>query len=165
MGPAVAAFVVAFVGSAALWWIYFDRSAEASARQIATSTDPGRLGRSAYTYIHPIMIAGIIVAAAADDEVFAHPGAVGDTATSWMTLGGVGLFLAGHALFTAVVWRVTPWSQIVAIIVLALLGLLAPHVSALALGVCATTVAVGVAVADRLLEIGVITSRSHPAHP
>src|SRR5262249_44508276 len=62
-GPAVAAFVVAFVGSAALWWIYFDRSAEASARQIETTPDPGRLGRSAYTFIHPIMVAGIIVAA------------------------------------------------------------------------------------------------------
>jgi low temperature requirement protein LtrA len=30
-GLAIAAFIVAFVGSAALWWIYFDRSAEASA--------------------------------------------------------------------------------------------------------------------------------------
>jgi len=93
---AVAAFIVAFVGSVALWWLYFDRSAEASARQIAASPDPGRLGRSAYTFIHPIMIAGIIVAAAADDEVFAHPEAVGDAATSWMVLGGAALFLAGQ---------------------------------------------------------------------
>jgi len=62
---------------------------------------------------------------------------------------------------------VTPWSRIVAIVaivVLVLLGLLAPHVSALALGICATTVVVGVAVADQLLEMGVITSRSPAAH-
>jgi hypothetical protein len=59
---------------------------------------------------------------------------------------------------------VTPWSRIVAIIALALLGLLAPHVSALALGIGTTTVVVVVAVADRLLEMGVITGRSHPAH-
>jgi low temperature requirement protein LtrA len=163
-GLAVAAFVVAFVGSAALWWIYFDRSAAASARQIATSTDPGRLGRSAYTFIHPIMIAGIIVVAAADDEIFAHPTAVGEAATTWLTLGGFALFFAGHALFTAVVWKVTPWSRIVAIIVLALLWLLALHISALGLGICTTTVVVVLAVADRLLEMGVITSRSHPAH-
>jgi low temperature requirement protein LtrA len=102
-GPSVAAFIVAFVGSVALWWLYFDRSAEASARQIAASPDPGRLGRSAYTFIHPIMVAGIIIAAAADDEIFAEPGAVGDAATAWMVLGGAALFLAGHALFTAVV--------------------------------------------------------------
>ncbi len=163
-GLSVAAFIIAFVSSVGLWWIYFDRSADASARQIAASADPGRLGRSAYTFIHPIMVAGIIVAAAADDEVFAHPEAVGVAATSWMVLGGAVLFLAGHALFTAVVWQVTPWSRIAAIVVLALLGLLAPHVSALALSICATTVVVGVAVADQFLAIGVITSRSYPAH-
>jgi low temperature requirement protein LtrA len=149
---AVAAFVVAFVGSAALWWIYFDRSAEASARLLAASTDPGRLGRSAYVFIHPIMIAGIIAVAAADDEVLARPAAVGEAATTWMILGGAALFLAGHALFKAVVWRETPWSRIVAIILLALLGLLAPYISALALGVCAAAVIVGVAVADRLMQ-------------
>jgi low temperature requirement protein LtrA len=162
-GLAIAAFIVAFVGSVALWWIYFDRSAEAGARRIATATDPGQLGRTADTVIHPIMVAGIIVAAAADDEVLAHPGTVGDAATAWMVLGGSALFLAGHALFTAVVWQVTPWSRIVAIIVLALLGLLAPHLSALALGVCAATVVVGVAVADRLLRLDVETDRPHSA--
>jgi low temperature requirement protein LtrA len=151
-GPTVAAFIVAFVGSAALWWIYFDRSADASARLLAASRDPGRLGRSAYVFIHPIMVAGIIAVAAADDEVLAHPEAVGEVATAWMTLGGAALFLAGHALFKAVIWRAPPWSRIVAVIALALLGLLAPHISALALGVCVAAVVVGVAVADRLLQ-------------
>ena len=162
-GLAIAAFIVAFVGSAALWWIYFDQSAEAGGRRIAASNDPGRLGRSAYVFIHPIMVAGIIVVAAVNAEVLAHPSAVGDMATTWMVLGGSALFLAGHALFTAVVWRVTPWSRIAAIIVLALLGLLAPHVSTLALGVCAATVVIGVAVADRLLPLDVETDRPRPA--
>src|SRR5215210_5170861 len=40
----VAAFVVAFVGSAALWWIYFARSAAHDASDaIARSADPGRM--------------------------------------------------------------------------------------------------------------------------
>jgi low temperature requirement protein LtrA len=85
-----------------------------------------------------------------------------------MVLGGAALFLAGHALFKAVVWRVTPWSRIVAIVVLALLGLLAPHVTALALGICAAAVVVGVAVADwlhlRQLDVITNTNRPHPAH-
>ena len=72
--PAVAAFVTAFAGSVALWWIYFDRSAEDGARVIAGSPDPGRLANSAYHLIHPVMVAGIIVAASADQEVLAHPG-------------------------------------------------------------------------------------------
>lgn len=161
-GLEVAAFVGAFVGSAALWWIYFDRSAEEGARQTAASSDPGRLGRSAYHTIHPIMVAGIIVVAAADDEVLAHPTAVGEAAITWMVLGGAALFLAGHALFKVALWQVTPWSRIVAIIVLALLGLLAPHVSALALGICVVMVIIAVAVADRLHQFAILTNVPHP---
>src|SRR4029077_4507783 len=111
-GPEVAAFVVAFVGSVTLGWIYFARSAEAVARVLAVSNDPGRLGRSAYVFIHPIMVAGIIVAAAADAAVLDHTAAVGESATAWLVLGGLALFLAGHSLFIAVVWRVLPWSRI-----------------------------------------------------
>jgi low temperature requirement protein LtrA len=158
-GSAVAASVIAFVGSVALWWIYFDRSAEAGGRRMATSNDPGRLGRSAYVFIHPIMVAGIIVAAAADAEVVAYPTAVGQAATAWLVLGGSALFLAGHALFIAVVWRVTQWSRVVAIILLVSLGLLAPHVSALVLSIGAVTITVGVAVTDRFHQSGVDTNR------
>ena len=70
----VAAFVVAFVGSAALWWIYFARSAEISREIIITSEDPGRMARSAYTYFHIPMVAGIIAIAAADEFTVAHSG-------------------------------------------------------------------------------------------
>jgi low temperature requirement protein LtrA len=144
----IAAFVVALAGSIGLWWLYFDRSAEEAAGIIAASDDPGRLGRSAYHFIHPIMIAGIIVTASADDVTLADPGAVGRAATSWMILGGTGLFLAGHAAFKAVVWRTWSWPRIGAVAALALLGLAAPHISALALGVCAAAVVIAVAVID-----------------
>jgi low temperature requirement protein LtrA len=145
----VAAFVTAFAGSAALWWVYFDRSAAEAARIIAASPDPGRLGRSAYTWVHPIMVAGIIVAAAADQRVFEHPAVRADTPTAWMVLGGSGLFLAGHATFKAIVWRVVPWTRLAAVAVLALLGLAAPHVSALTLAIAAVIVVVAVAASDR----------------
>src|ERR687894_866501 len=44
----VAAFVVAFVGSATLWWIYFDRAEEAGRRVMSAASDPGGLGVWAY---------------------------------------------------------------------------------------------------------------------
>jgi low temperature requirement protein LtrA len=144
----IAAFAVALTGSAGLWWLYFDRSAEQAERIIAASDDPGRLGRSAYHFIHPIMIAGIIVGAAADQLTLADPDAVGRAPASWMILGGIGLFLAGHAAFKAVVWRRVPWSRIAALAVLGLLGLPAPHISALALGACTVAVIVAVAAVD-----------------
>src|SRR5262245_59058299 len=69
----VGAFAVAFLGSVAMWWIYFNIGAERGSEQIAHSDDPGRLGRLAYTYIHLLLVAGIIVSAAADELVLAHP--------------------------------------------------------------------------------------------
>ena len=69
----ITAFVVAFAGSVALWWLYFDRSADASAEIIERSDDPGRIGRTAYHLIHPVMVAGIIVAAAADEKILTAP--------------------------------------------------------------------------------------------
>jgi low temperature requirement protein LtrA len=143
-----AAFATAFVGSAGLWWLYFDRSAEAGARVIANSADPGRLGRSAYHFVHPVMVAGIIVTAAADELVVAHPDAAASARTSWMILGGTALFIAGHAAFKAIIWRHLSWPRITALPVLALLGLLAPHVSALALSVCTAAVVVALVMAD-----------------
>ncbi|MGH3396998.1 MAG: low temperature requirement protein A [Streptosporangiaceae bacterium] len=148
--PTVAAFAVAFIGSAGLWWLYFDRSAEAGARTIARSADPGRLGRSAYHLIHPVMVAGIIVVASADEVVLSDPRARTTVAAAWLLLGGYGLYLAGHAAFKAVVWRTISWSRIAAVAVLALLGLLAPHVAVLTLAICAAAVIVAVVVADYL---------------
>jgi low temperature requirement protein LtrA len=158
----IAAFAVALAGSVGLWWLYFDRSADEAARIIAASDDPGRLGRSAYHFIHPIMIAGIIVSAAGDEVTLRDPGAVGIAATSWMILGGAALFLTGHAAFKAVVWRKPSWPRIGAVAVLALLGLAAPHIPALALGACAAAVVIAVAVIDYVQRPGEVAGTGSP---
>jgi low temperature requirement protein LtrA len=149
-GDRIAAFLVSFVGVVALWWVYFDRAAEDSARAIARSDDPGRLGRSAFHWVHPIIIAGIIVSAAADEVVLAEPSARGVFSTSWLLVGGAALFLAGHAVFKAVVWHVVSWPRVIAVVVLLVLLVPARHVSALALATATVAVIIAVAVADRL---------------
>ena len=149
----IGAFGTAVIGSMGLWWLYFDRSAGEAAAVIAASADPGRMGRTAYHLIHPIMVAGIIVVGAGDQVVLSRPGATGVASTAWLVLGGTALFIAGHAAFKMAVWRVISWPRLGAIAVLGLLGLAAPDLPALALGVCATVVVVGVAVVDY---------RSHP---
>jgi low temperature requirement protein LtrA len=90
-GAEIIAFLAAFAAASALWWIYFDRSAEEAAQVIAASDDPGRLGRSAYHLLHPVMVAGIIVTAAADEKVLAHPAGTPDPAAALMILGGSAL--------------------------------------------------------------------------
>ena len=146
----LAGFVVAFVSSVTLWWLYFDQSAEAAAEKIARSDDPGRLGRSAYHLIHPVMVAGIIVTAAADNKVLSDPTAVASTASAWMILGGPALFLAGHAAFKLVVWHFISWPRLAGIAGLALLALASKAIPAVALAACATALVAAVAVTDRL---------------
>jgi low temperature requirement protein LtrA len=96
------------------------------------------------------MVAGIIVVAAADELVLARPDAVGVGSTSWLILGGTGLYLAGLLAFKLTVWGRLSWSRVAALIVIALLGLVAPHVSALVLSACTAAVVVAVAIADYL---------------
>jgi len=142
--------VIGFAGAVALWWLYFDQSAEAAAEEIARSDDPGRLGRSAYHLIHPVMVAGIVVSAAADQKVLSDPAATASTASAWMILGGPALFLAGHAAFKLVVWRYVSWPRVAGIAALALLGLAAKTIPELALAACAAGVVAAVAATDRL---------------
>jgi hypothetical protein len=65
-------------------------------------------------------------------------------------VGGTGLFIAGHLAFTLTVWHRLSWQRAGALVALALLALIAPHVSVLALSTCAAAVVVAVAVADYL---------------
>jgi low temperature requirement protein LtrA len=155
----VAAFVVAFTGAVALWWLYFDRSAAAGAEIIARSGDPGRLGRSAYHLIHPVMVAGVIVSAAADDLVLSHPGESADAAAAWMILGGPALFLAGHAAFKAVVWGHLPRPRIAGIVALALLAAVAGAIPRLGLATCAAAVVLAVVATDYVPRL------SRPSQP
>ena len=95
----IGAFLVAFAGSVAMWVIYFNIGAERGSRQIASSGDPGRLARNGYTYLHILIVAGIIVAAVGDELVLHHPGGHTDLKTAIVLLGGPALYLLGNLLF------------------------------------------------------------------
>jgi low temperature requirement protein LtrA len=93
------AFASAFVGTVAMWWLYFDIGAERAARLLAQDKDPGRMARLAYTYFHIPIVAGIIVTAASDEMALGHPGGHGSQAALATLLGGPALYLAGNLLF------------------------------------------------------------------
>ncbi|MDF2996508.1 MAG: hypothetical protein K0R27_2145 [Xanthobacteraceae bacterium] len=128
------AFLTAFVGTVAMWWIYFDLGAERSAEHIAKSRDPGRLARQGYTYTHLLVVAGIIVCAVADELVLAHP--VGHLELPAITamIGGPALYLVGVGLFKWPVAGNFPLSHLIGLGLLALLAPFASHLEPIALG-------------------------------
>ena len=117
----VTAFIVAFTGSVAMWLVYFNIGAERSSRLAAASDDPGRIGRSGYTYLHILIVAGIIVTAVGDELVLHHPGGSTDVKTTAVILGGPALYLLGNALFKRLSAPHFPLSHIVGLGLLALL--------------------------------------------
>jgi low temperature requirement protein LtrA len=116
-----AAFAVAFIGSVALWWIYFDIGHELGSERIVHSSDPGRLARLSYTYLHMPIIAGIVVTAVGDEFSLAHPLGHPHGGTQLALLGGPALFLAGTALFKRSVAGEWPVSHLAGAVLLLLL--------------------------------------------
>jgi len=141
----VAAFAQAFVGSVAMWWIYFNVGAERASDMIAHADDPGRLARLVYTYMHLPIIAGIIVCAVADELVLAHPAGHSDTRLVIAAVGGPALYLVGNALFKRTIYGFLPLSHHVGLALLLVLAFATPYLPPLAVGTLATTILVVVA--------------------
>ena len=95
----LASFGMAFVTTAAMWWLYFNYVARIAQRQLEFSADRTSLARDGYTYLHVVMVAGIIVSAVGDELVIAHPGEVLPAAEIAVVVGGPALYLLAHALF------------------------------------------------------------------
>jgi low temperature requirement protein LtrA len=141
----IAAFVSAFLGSLAMWWIYFHKGAEAGSEQISKSAEPGRLARLAYTYLHMPIVAGIIVAAVADELVLKHPHGHSDLKTVLSAIGGPLLFLIGTILFKHTIRGFLQLSHGAGIIALAILAWFAGEMSPLLLSIVTTGIMVIVA--------------------
>jgi low temperature requirement protein LtrA len=95
----VTALSVAFVTSAALWWLYFDRVAVNAQDRLTRSGERERLGRDAYTYLHIPIVAGIIISAVGDELMIDHPGEAAELAGALAIAGGPALYLLGHQAF------------------------------------------------------------------
>jgi low temperature requirement protein LtrA len=146
----VASLTVAFGGNVALWWLYFDKHAERAAATLAGHHDPGRLGRIAYTYLHLPIVAGVIVTAVGDELALGDPTGATATATAATILGGPALFVAAHAVFTAVLLRrVSVW-RVVGVVALVALAPVASMVSPLTLSLLATLVVAALAAWEAL---------------
>jgi low temperature requirement protein LtrA len=125
-----------------------------------------QIGRTVFMVIalrgHPLeanfqrILAWCVVSSA---FALSDPGQPASAAAAWMILGGPALFLAGHAAFKLVVWRVISWPRLAGVAGLALLALATHAIPALALAACAAVLVTAVAVSDRLPWL------PHPAEP
>jgi low temperature requirement protein LtrA len=151
-GTTLAAFASAFVGSVAMWWIYFNVGAERGSASIAAAADPGRMARAVYTYLHMLLVAGIVVVAVADHLVLAHPYARADAEVGAAIVGGPALYLLGNLLFKRTSAPRFALSHLVGGAMLAVLATLHSSLTCLELGT-ATTIALVVVAAWETLSL------------
>ena len=130
----VAGFVATFIGAGALWWIYFDTAAENTRRAFARARDRGAMARTAYTYLHAVLIAGIVVVAVGDELILAHPHAPMDRAAIACIVGGPALFLAGNIAFRYVLHPRVPRSHVLGLALLAAIAGASPMLDRLSAG-------------------------------
>jgi low temperature requirement protein LtrA len=160
----VGAFASAFIGALAMWWIYFHRGAEAGSELISRSSEPGRLARLAYTYLHMPIVAGIILAAVANELVLTHPAEHSDLKTVLSAIGGPLLFLVGTILFKH---SIRGWLQLshgAGIIALAVLAWFASALSPLMLSILTSVIMIIVAAWESMsLRSGATEVRSEKA--
>jgi low temperature requirement protein LtrA len=92
----IIAFGIAFLGTAAFWWLYFNYVATIARRRLELAPDRTQLARDAFTYLHAGIVAGVVLAAVGDELVIAHPTEVlpGDEVA--VVVAGPALYLLSH---------------------------------------------------------------------
>jgi low temperature requirement protein LtrA len=131
------ALLAAFLGTLAMWWLYFGTAGRDAIATITRSSDPGRIG-AYFHYAHAILVAGIVATAVGNDLVLAHPHGAPAVADILVLCAGPAIYLLGSAIYKKIVYGMVPVSHIAG-----------------ALGLAAI---VPVAFALDLLEIGLVTT-------
>jgi low temperature requirement protein LtrA len=144
----VVAAALGIVVVSALWWLYFDVAAIIARRRLmqAQGLELHRLALHAYSYLHLLIIAGVVLFALGLKTTLDHVGEALDTVPAVGLCGGAALYLLGHIAF---LFRATGYvfrrRTIAAIVLLALVpvAIAIPALAALALvsAVCSLVVA------------------------
>lgn len=140
------AFLASFSVTIGMWWVYFHVGHKRGTHQIEHSDDPGRLARMVYSYIHILIVAGIILSAVGAERAIAHPGDAATLAESASVMGGLVLFLVGNGLFKWASAPYFPLSHLVGLGLCILAAALGPWTNLLVINLAAAVILVLVAV-------------------
>ena len=132
----------------------FDVGAKRGMQRIEEETNPARIARIAYTWLHMPIVFGIVLIAVADKKVLGAPLLATTDKLAFLALGGPAVFLAGEMAFKATTAKAKrlPRSHLAGIAALALLVPFAMRFSGLALVTATTAILLGVAVLERVLR-------------
>ena len=155
----IAAFVSAFAGTAALWWLYFTSTRELGERSLRGEANRTGRARDIYTYGHVVIVAGVILTAVGDELIIAHPFDPLESAARTVVVAGPVLFLLAQLALQLRVTRRAGYSRPAAIVACMALGLFGGSLPALLVGAAQVVVLIVVALLDEACRV------LKPAHP
>jgi low temperature requirement protein LtrA len=118
------ALILSGILAGLLFWSYFDRFAPAlehRSEEITDRNQRGRLARDAYTVCHLFIVGGVILTAAALEEVTLHPAEPLDAVWRWMLFIGLASFLLGVVVAVHRAYGIIARERIIAVVILAVL--------------------------------------------
>jgi low temperature requirement protein LtrA len=101
LGIGTAAVLGMFL-AAALWWMYFDVVALVSARRLGEAEagrEQNELARDSYSYIHLLLVAGVVLMAFGLKVTIGHTGDHLHDVAAFALLGGIAVYLLGLVAF------------------------------------------------------------------
>jgi low temperature requirement protein LtrA len=148
--PTILAFGVAFLISASLWWLYFSVVARIVQQHLEVAQDRTTVARDAYTYLHVVIVAGIILSAVGDELVIAHPTETLHGPELVAVVAGPALYLLAHVALRLRMTGTISVSRLTAAVACVAVGFIGPHVSALFLSTLLLGVLIAVIAAEQL---------------
>jgi low temperature requirement protein LtrA len=95
----VAAAILGIAVAAAIWWLYFDvisMLAERTLASLPAGRERNNLARDTYSYLHFLLVAGIVLAALGLKKTLAGVGEELPAVEAFAMLGGSAVYLLGH---------------------------------------------------------------------
>ena len=146
----VTAFALAFLVTAALWWLYFNLVATIAQRRLEEAENRTLLARDAYTYLHVVIVAGILLSAVGDELVIAHPTSQLPDAQVAAVACGPALYLLAHVALRLRMSGTLGSRRLVGALACLVIGALGTATPALLLATALLAVLVTVIVGDQV---------------
>jgi low temperature requirement protein LtrA len=138
----VGAVTLGLLIAVGLWWTYFDSFAATAEERLRHHEDPVLAAADAYSYLHLLLVAGIIIFAVGEKFAIRDVGEPLGDAARLALCGGVALYLAGHVAFRARMGGGVSYARLGAVGALAVLFVTGGELAAWALAGLVTVVLV-----------------------
>jgi low temperature requirement protein LtrA len=149
----VVAFGLAFLSTAALWWLYFSLVATIAQRRLELADNRTLLARDAFTYLHVVIVAGILLSAVGDELVIEHPTEELPNAELAVVACGPALYLLAHVVLRLRMTGTIGVRRLAGALACLAIGAIGTFASALLVAALLLLVLVAVIVGDQIAAV------------